>query len=745
MSPPSPQQDNLAPAPPGGTAVDGHCGLCGAACAVRIHLQAGRIRRLTPRPDHPRGATCRRVTRVEELVYSPRRLLYPQLGSGTRGRRTLRRVSWEQALDRSAQAIRAIVRRYGPEAVCLYTGRGTFEQSVWEMLSPAEVRESSAWNLLFPLGSPNSTGAGSNCYAAQGVIAPAVTSGVWKIDTWPDPEQAELVVVWGTNPANASPPLHMAGIKRARARGARVLVIDPRRTETARAVDARWLAVRPGTDGALALSMLQVVIEEGLYDREFAERWTVGFEELRAYAAGFRPEAAEGITCVPAAEIRAAAREIARARHACFLYDTGLEYTSSGLQNTRAVLVLEALTGNFDVPGGNVIYPPPWGFIVNRSRRLAPPQEARPAIGSGRYPLYTLYRREAQAMELPRAILEGRPYPVRALLVVGASILTAYPNPDLWRRSFEALEFLMVADRVPTEETLYADVVLPAATGFEHGGYLVQGRRVALRRPVIEPLGEARSDWEIAIALARSLGYGHLYPRSIDEMLEWAFEGTGLDLEELRRHPEGVELPAPPMRYRKWELGLLRPDGRAGFDTPSGKFEIASSVLKRYGYDPLPAFTPPAEGPLGSPQLTAEYPLVFNSGARNKAFFNSQYHDVASLVERRPRPLVWIHPRDAEPRGIGEGDRVVVATPRGRVTYTAHVTEDILPGAVEADAHGGGLIAVEAWRECNANDLTDFDNRDPLSGFPVYKALLCQVSRKDATAGEERRRHGTPA
>ena len=714
--------------------VDGHCGICGAACAVRVHLEGGRIRRLSPRPDHPHGITCRRITRVEDIVYAPQRLLYPQRGSGPRGRRSLARIGWEEALDQVVQGLREIARRHGPEAVCLYTGRGTFEQSLWEMLSPAGVRETSAWSLLFPFGSPNTTGAGANCYAAQGVIAPALLSGVWKLDTFADLERTELVVVWGTNPANASPPLAMAGIRRARARGARVLVVDHRRTETVRAADARWLAVRPGTDGALALAMIQVLIEERLYDRRFVEDWTVGFEELAAYVREFSPERAEAITCVPAAEIRDAARRIGRARGACLLHDTGLEYTNSAVQNVRAVLILFALAGHFDSPGGNVISIPPWSFQVNRSRRVPAPAGKIP-IGAERHPLYTRYRHEAQAMELPRAILEGKPHPIRALLVFGASLLTAYPQPELWRRALAALDFLLVVDRLPTEETLFADVVLPAATAFEHGGYIVQGRHVAVRRPVIEPLGEARSDWDIAISLARRLGYGHLYPGSSDEMLEWAFEGTGLDLEELKRHPEGIQVPAPPMRYRKWELGLLRPDGRPGFDTPSGKFEIASALLKEHGYDPLPVFRPPTEGPLGSPELAREYPLVFSSGARNKEFFNSQHHHLEALLARYPRPLVWIHPADAAPRGIADGDRVSVRTARGRVLYTARVTEDILPGVVEADAHGGGLSAAPAWRECNANELTDFENRDPISGFPVYKALLCQVLKEESSPG----------
>src|SRR5271169_626193 len=169
-------------------------------------------------------------------------------------------------------------------AACLYTGRGTFERSLWEMLAPAGVRETSAWSLLFPFGSPNTTGAGSNCYVSHAVLAPGVTFGVWGIDMFPDVENSRLIVVWGTNPANASPPLLMRQIERAVHRGAQVVVIDHRRTETARRTGALWLAIRPGTDGALALSMIHVLIEEGIHDREFAEHWTVGFDELRDYA-----------------------------------------------------------------------------------------------------------------------------------------------------------------------------------------------------------------------------------------------------------------------------------------------------------------------------------------------------------------------------------------------------------------------------------------------------------------------------
>jgi len=625
-----------------------------------------------------------------------------------------------------AEGLERVARQYGPQAACLYTGRGTFERSLWELLSPAGVRETSAWNLLFPFGSPNTTGVGSICYVAHGVIAPLTTIGVWGIDTFNDIENSDLVVVWGDNPATDSPPVNFNRIRQARKRGAELIIIDHRRTELVRAAGGHWIGIRPGTDGALALGMLHVVVEEDLYDHAFVEKWTLGFEDLKAYLADFTPERVEGITWVPADEIRRTARAIARARGAALVSYTGLEYTNSGTQNIRAVLILWALTGNLDVPGGKVIRMPDGEFHVNRSRRLAPPSGVQP-IGKDRHPLYHLYRQEAHAMELPRAILHAEPYPVRAMLIFGSSLITAYPYPELWRQSLAALDFLLVADRFLTADALVADVVLPAATLFETESYMVYERYVQLRQRVIEPLGEARSDWEIAAAIAERLGYGHLYPKTSEERLRQALDGTELDLETLRRHPEGVQLPVPEQRYRKWESGLLRADGRPGFETPSGKFEIASSLLASYGYDPLPVYVEPREGPISTPKLARRFPLVFNSGARIQSDFRSQHHNIPGLLKMQPRPLVTLHPQDAAPRHIQTGDEVWVVTPRGQLRYTAWVSQDILPGVIEANAGGGSPIASPPWRACNVNELTDPDNRDPISGFPVYKALLCEV------------------
>jgi anaerobic selenocysteine-containing dehydrogenase len=707
-----------------------NCGICDASCGVKAILEDGMFQRIIPLPGHPRGSCCPRGIHAPEIVYSPDRLLAPLKRVGPKGTAKFERISWDDALDIIVERLQEIASTYGPEAVCMYTGRGNFEQSLQDIFAPAGTRESSASSLLFPFGSPNTTGVGAICYAAHAMIAPQATFGAYMKDMFQDVDQAELIVVWGANPATDSPPIMLKRIKSAQRRGARVVVIDHRRTETAKATDAQWVGIRPGTDGALALSMIQVLIAEGLYDREFVEKWTLGFDELRDYVQQFTPEATEQITGVSAETIRELARAIAGAKGAVQVMYTGLEYADSGVQNIRATFILWALAGQLDVPGGMNFKMPGSDFPLHTAH-VPPPTHVDP-IGKDKYPLYYLFRKEAHAMELPRAILEADPYPVRSMIIGGSSIITSYPEPDLWRRCFASLDFMVVIDRFLTADALYADIVLPATTMYEIQSYRTYGPHIQLKRRVIEPRGEARNDFLIYAELARRLGYGHLYPQSEDELLEFVLQGSGVDVETLRAHPEGITLPSPKMVYRKWERGLLRKDGQPGFETPSGKLEITSNLLAAYGYDPLPIYREPAEGPLAAPNLAQIYPLVFNSGARIQADFRSQHHNIPSLLKKAPVPRVTLHPRDAAARGIADGDQVYIVSPRGRVPFVAHVTDDIVPGVIEANMGGGSPIAAEPWRRANVNELTDMDRRDEISGFPVYKTLLCDVVKAEA-------------
>jgi anaerobic selenocysteine-containing dehydrogenase len=292
-----------------------------------------------------------------------------------------------------------------------------------------------------------------------------------------------------------------------------------------------------------------------------------------------------------------------------------------------------------------------------------------------------------------------------------------------------ALDFLTVVNRFPTADAAYADLLLPAATPFECESYMIHDGYLQHRARLIEPRGEARGDYLIFAELAARLGYGHLWPQSEVGMIEAALEGTGFTLDELRAHPRGLPFARSDGGDRKYRRGHLRPDGKPGFATPTGKFEIASGWLRAHGYDALPVYTEPSEGPLAAPELARRYPLVFSSGARTQSAFRSQHHNIPSLVAKQPQPLVHLHRRDAEARGIGNGDRVFVDSPRGRVVFWARVDEDIVPGAIEVNMGGGGPLGPEAWQHANVNELTDPGNRDAVSGFPVYKALLAEVVR----------------
>jgi cysteine desulfurase NifS len=709
-------------------AVDGLCGICPAGCWVRIRLNNGKMQKVEALPEHPLGMICTIGKHSPQIVQDPDRLKYPMRRVGPKGAYDFERISWDEAMDTIAERLQAVKKEFGPEATAIYTGRGSFELSMCDIYQPKGVAVSSASSVLFPFGSPNTLGVGALCYVSFAMIAPHVTMGEMLITMDTEIEQAELIVVWGANPATDSPPLAHQQILRARERGAEVVVIDPRRSETAKEAGAEWIPIRPGTDGALALGMINVLIDEEVFDEDFAENWAVGFDELKQYVQHFRPEAVEQITGVTPETVKTLARRIARAHGACPIMYTGLEYSDSGVQAIRAVLCLWALAGQLDVPGGLVFRMKENIFPVNKSGLISNPN-VKKALGRDRFPVYSMYRGESHAIALPESVLEGKPYKIRALLVLGASIITAWPQPAIWRKTLNALDFLVCMDRYLTADAGYADIVLPATTMYEITSYMTYGPLFKIRERIIEPLGEARNDYLVIAELAKRLGYGHLYPQSEEDLLRHALQGSGYTLEQVQSAGGEVRLPAVMMQYKKWMKGVLRPDGKPGFNTPSGKFEIASSILSEHGYDALPIYTEPGEGPLANPRLAEEYPLVFNSGARVYSDFRSQHHGVSGLKEMIPDPIVTMNTKDAGERGIRNGDWVEVKTFRGKATFKAVVTDDIISGTIDACMGGGGPLGSKSWQKCNVNELTDLTRYDPISGFPVYKTLLAEVTK----------------
>jgi formylmethanofuran dehydrogenase subunit B len=417
---------------------------------------------------------CTNGAHSADIVHDPDRLAHPLRRVGPKGTYEFERISWDEAYEIIVEKLGSLKERYGPESTAIYTGRGSFELALCDVFQPAGVAISSASSVLFPFGSPNTLGVGALCYVSFAMIAPHVTLGEYYHTMDHDIESAELIVIWGANPATDSPPLAHEQIKKAVLRGADVVCIDPQLNHTAREVGAEWVAIRPGTDGALALGMINVLVEEELYDESFVENWTVGFEELKNYVQHFRPEVVEDITGVPAAKVIDLARRIARARGACPIMYTGLEYSDSGVQAIRAVFSLWALAGQLDVPGGLNIRMQENNFPINRTELIRNP-DVRKALGRDRFPVYSLYRGESHAIALPDSVLKGEPYKIRSLIVLGGSIVTAWPNPSIWRETLSELDFLVSINRHHTADSAYADIVLPATTMYEITSYMTYG------------------------------------------------------------------------------------------------------------------------------------------------------------------------------------------------------------------------------------------------------------------------------
>lgn len=702
------------------------CGICPAGCWVIVHYdEQGKMASVRADESSPFGIICKLGEHSPEIVYSEHRLLYPQRRKGPKGTYEFERITWEEAFEEIVGKLNTIKEESGPEATSIYTGRGSFELSMCDIFQPKDIAVSSASSVLFPFGSPNTMGVGALCYVSFAMIAPHLTMGGMLINMFSDIENAELIVVWGANPATDCPPLDLRRILDATKHGAKVVVIDPRRTMTAKLTNAEWVPIRPGTDGALALGMCNVLIEEELCEEAFVRDWTQGFDEFALYVQHFRPEVVESITGVPAETVRSLARMITKANGASPVMYSGLEYSDGGVQAIRATMVLWAVAGQLDVPGGRCFTMRENVFPINREGHVPNP-EVKKALGRDRFPVYSEYRGESHANALPDSVLHGKPYRIRSLIILGGSMITSWPQPRIWRETLNALDFLVCIDTNLTADCAYADIVLPGATWYEIGSYMTFGPIFRIREKVIEPLGESRNAFFVLTELANRLGYGHLYPQNEEEILRHVLKGSPFSLEDVRAAGGQVQVESGMMQYKKWEKGLLRKDGKPGFETPTGKFEIASTTLKEHGYDPLPVYTEPREGPLAQTELAKSFPIVFNSGARVTTDFRSQFHGIPGLVKERPEPTVMINTRDAETRRIRHGDTVYVRSPRGQVRMRAIVTDDIVPGAVDANMGGGGPLGPKAWKECNINDLTDL-RYDPISGFPIYKALLCDV------------------
>lgn len=777
--------------------IPGFCGLCKSRCGSRMVVEDGRLVAQQPDPSHPTGrAQCVKGRAAPELVYNPQRLLRPMLRTRPKGEADpgWREISWDEALTRTAAALARIRDESGPEAVAfaIATPSGT------------PIADDVRWieRLANAFGSPNVANGTEICnwhkdYTHVHTFGRGIAT--------PDFAHSRCIVLWGHNPRDTW--LNNAlSIRDAKARGARVVVVDPRKAGFAAGADL-WLRVRPGADGALALGVARAMLTHGWFDADFVRDFTnapllvrsdtgrflragelavppagaaaddfvalgadgaavacaqgvgprrgagvqpvlagaceladadgrrvhcrTAFSLFEEACAAYTPERVAALCWIEPGQVEQCARLLHEAGAAVAYYCwAGVCQHTNATQTDRAIATLIALTGSFDAPGGNVAFTPLPANEVSGKALLTAAQRAR-CIGLEQSRIGPACNARIGSDVLYDAILEQKPYPVRALIGFGCNFLLNHADAERGARALGALEFCVYADVTLTPTAALADIVLPICTPWEREALRVgfEGSQAAeqwvqLRLAAIEPLGESRADAWVVFELAKRLGLAeHFWGGDLEAGLAHVLAPLGVCLEQLRRTPGGLAQPGA-TRYRKYL--------EEGFQTPTGRIELYSENLLAHGVPPLPTFVEPADSPFGS--SAGDFPLVMTT-AKLRHFRHGQDRQAPSLRRRAPEPAVHLHPDAAHARGIAEGDRVRVRTANGSIRVRARL-DAALDARVVWVEYGwwqpggrGGADGYDALSEQGANYSRLVSDRrvDPVSGSQPLRSGLCEV------------------
>ena len=788
-----------------------YCGFCIARCGAVAIVENGRFTRLEPDPEHPTGqALCAKGRAAPELVYHPERLTHPLRRTHPKGDPDpgWEQIGWDEALNLTAAALRRAAERHGPQSVAF-----TLSSS-----STTAIGDSSGFirRLANAFGTPNAGNTLDICGWGR-AFATRYTYGVGSVNAggagaMPDIAHSGVLILWGYNPSFTR-LTHATAVTEALKRGMRLIVVDPRHVGLANKADL-WLRVRPGSDGALALGIANLMIERGWYDRDFIRNWSNGPHLVRAdtgrllserdlsadgdagrllawdtagarlvpydTAAGlydgesaslalegeyriatpqgevlchpafelyarlcrqYPPEVVEATCWIPRAQIEEAARLIWHARPASYYAWSGHEQHANVTQTARAMSMLYALTGCFDLPGGNVLFPAPPAAAITGDE-LPAAKDMAPTLGRTERPLGPARWGSVTTRDLYRAIREGKPYPVRALVGFGANLLMAHADGASGREALKELEFYAHADLFMNPTAELADIVLPVASSFEREALkfgfetsLEAQSLVQLRPAVVPPPGQARPDTDIIFDLAGRLGLGaQFWNGDIDAAYRHQLAPTGLALEQLRAARGGVRLPLLTRHAKHAEPGAN--GAPRGFATPSRKVELYSQTFLDHGYAPLPDFEKPQIGPETRPDLAAHFPLILTS-AKPSLFCQTQHRALPSLRKRSVDPEVELHPEAARARGIANGEWVAIETPEGSVRARAQLNESLDPRVVVGQ-HGWwqacSEIAAPSYDPfepdgANYNLLIGSAPLDPVSGTASHRSYLCEIRR----------------
>lgn len=666
---------------------------CPDACSLLITVDAGNGSRLRGDPDHPvtRGFLCGKVAQYLEREYSPSRLLHPLRRTGAKGDGRFEQISWDEALETIADRLSAIAREHGSESILPYSYAGTMGLLNGSGMDRRFFHRLGASRLDRTI-----------CSAAGGAALNATLG--FRYGT--EPEQfrnSKLIIAWGANILGTN--VHLwPFIVEARRNGAKLYTIDPVKTRVARAADKHF-EIYPGSDLALALGLMHVILAENLQDRDYIERYTEGFDALAALAAEYPPERAEALTGIERNAVIALAREYATARPAAIRVNYGVQRSERGGAAIRAIAALPALTGSWREPGGGLQLTTSGAFHLNRRAAEMPELQERSALG-----------REARIVnmsELGKALTALENPPVQALVVYNSNPAAIAPHQNLvWKGLRREDLFTVVLEQFQTDTADFADIVLPVTTFLEHTDlYLAYGHYyLQLARPALPAPGETKSNFEIFRLLAARMNFDDPCLRESEDDMIRAFLSSGhpflqgITLERLEREHS--------IRLNVGESPFL-PFARGGFGTPSGKCEFGAETLR---------YAPPTESRLGAASLRSRYPLEMipskNDDSMNSTFGNRPQVD-------RDTAVLAMHQHDAETRSIHSGDRVRIFNERGSLTLTAAVDGHVREGVVRAPSTRWGRLAAD---HRNVNVLTS-DRLTDIGGGPTFFSCLVQVER----------------
>jgi anaerobic selenocysteine-containing dehydrogenase len=676
-------------------------------CALLVGVKGGRIITIKGDPDGflSHGYLCAKAIASPHKLTHPDRLRHPLKRTGKRGEGKWEPVTWQDALDEIAIKFNRIKERYGARGVAFGVGM------------PKGLEHFVLIRLANIFGSPNVVASQDVCHAPREITG-VHTCGFYPVADFH--HRSELAVLWGSNITDTNEEGEICSLLSDRIEeGTGLIVVDPRKIDSVKKAQI-WLQIKPGTDTALALAFLNVIIEEELYDRAFVEKWTYGFEDLATQVKEYTPEKTFEITGVPADLVRKAARIYALAKPATIQWGNAIEHNIHAFDTARALVSLMALCGNLDVPGGNVSAVDPKIMGLGKFVRAdLIPEKRKDMIGAfhGVIP---------RMMTVPpayfrTAILDEVPYPVKGFYGMCSNPLLSYADSRRTYDAFMKLDFIAMADIFMTPSTAMADIVLPVATHFEFDdiGHYGLGHGYILARPkVVDPPDECWPDMKILNELGKRISPVEFWHDNYREFLYDILEPSGLSYEHFveKGYLKG------PDDFRKYE--------KKGFRTPTGKVELRLSTAEKFSLRPLPEYR------TGQDENNADYPLILTS-AKSGYYLHSSYRWVSQLRKRVSVPQVEVHPDTALKYGIGDGDTVILETKYGAIRQVARFTDTLDPEVLSA-SHGwwfpeGDAAKQFEWEESNLNILTSTKEIGGEFGTPNLRGIRCRI-RKDSEA-----------